>query len=71
MDSFEELGVAPELVDALAAEGIETPTEFQRAALPVLLRGNSLLAQAGPGAGTLLAYGIPLLQRVDPEARSP
>ncbi|MGD2121823.1 MAG: DEAD/DEAH box helicase, partial [Gemmatimonadota bacterium] len=71
MDSFEELGVAPELVDALIAEGIETPTEFQRAAIPVLLRGNPLLAQAGPGAGTLLAYGIPLLQRLEPEARSP
>jgi ATP-dependent RNA helicase DeaD len=70
MDSFEELGVAPELVDALAAEGIEAPTEFQRAAMPVLLRGNPLLAQAGPGAGILVAYGIPLLQRVDPQARS-
>ena len=71
MESFQELGVAPELVDALTAEGIETPTEFQRAAIPVLLRGNPLLAQAGPGAGTLLAYGLPLLQRVDPETRSP
>jgi len=71
MESFDELGVTPELVDALAAEGIEVPTEFQASAIPVLLRGNSLLAQAGPGAGTLIAYGIPLLQRVDPEARSP
>lgn len=71
MESFDELGVTPELVDALTAEGIEVPTAFQGAALPVLLRGNPLLAQAGPGAGTLLAYGIPLLQRVDPEARSP
>jgi ATP-dependent RNA helicase DeaD len=71
MESFDELGVTPELVDALTAEGIEVPTAFQGAALPVLLRGNPLLAQAGPGAGTLIAYGIPLLQRVDPEARSP
>ncbi len=71
MESFEELGVAPELVDALTAEGIEAPTELQRAVIPVLLRGNPLLAQAGPGAGTLLAYGIPLLQRVDSEARPP
>ncbi len=70
MPSFEELGVLPELVDALAAEGIEIPTPFQESALPVLLRGNSLLAQAGPGAGTLLAYGVPLLQAIDPEATS-
>ncbi len=71
MESFDELGVTPELVEALTAEGIEVPTAFQGSAIPVLLRGNPLLAQAGPGAGTLIAYGIPLLQRVDPEVRSP
>jgi ATP-dependent RNA helicase DeaD len=71
MQLFDELGVTPELVDALAAEGIEIPTEFQGAAIPVLLRGNPLLAQAGPGAGTLIAYGVPLLQRVEPDALAP
>jgi ATP-dependent RNA helicase DeaD len=71
MASFEELGVSPELVEALAAEGIEKPSAFQESAIPVLLRGNSLMAQAGPGAGTLVAYGLPLLQSVDPEADSP
>lgn len=70
MSSFEELGVAPELVEALSAEGIETPSAFQESALPVLLRENSLMAQAGPGAGTLIAYGVPILQTVDPEANS-
>lgn len=70
MASFEELGVAPELVEVLAAEGIETPSAFQESALPILLRENSLMAQAGPGAGTLIAYGIPILQAVDPEANS-
>lgn len=71
MESFEELGVDLELVDALTAEGIEIPTEFQAAAIPVLLRGNPLLGQASAGAGTLVAYGIPLLQRVDPDAQAP
>jgi ATP-dependent RNA helicase DeaD len=71
MVSFEELGVSPELVEALAAEGIEKPSAFQESAIPVLLRGNSVMAQAGPGAGTLVAYGLPLLQNVDPEADSP
>jgi len=71
MGSFDELGVTPELVEALAAEGIEVPTEIQEAAIPLLLRGNSLLVQAGPGAGTLVTYGIPLLQTLDPDATSP
>jgi ATP-dependent RNA helicase DeaD len=70
MESFEELGVTPELVDSLTDEGIEVPTEFQSSAIPVLLRGNPLLAQAGPGAGTLIAYGVPLLQRIEAEAPS-
>jgi ATP-dependent RNA helicase DeaD len=65
MQTFEELGLAPELVEALAAEGIETPTAFQREALPVVRRGNSLLGVAGPGAGTLLAYGAALLDRFE------
>ena len=71
MESFDELGVAPELVDALVADGVEIPTEFQVAAIPVLTRGNSLVGQAGPGAGTLVAYGIPVLQRIDAGATSP
>jgi len=71
MATFDELGVAPELVEALAAEGIERPSALQEDAIPLLLRGNSLMAQAGPGAGTLVAYGIPLLQNVDPGADAP
>lgn len=70
MSTFQELGISPELTEALAAEGIEVPTGFQASAIPVLLRGNHLLAQAGPGAGTLAAYGSVLLQRVEPEARA-
>ena len=61
--SFEDLEVPPELVEALAAEGLEEPTEFQRAAIPVMRRGNNLLGAVGSGAGTLVAYGVALLER--------
>jgi ATP-dependent RNA helicase DeaD len=71
VDSFEDLGVSPELVDALASEGIEAPTPLQEAALPVLRRGNNLLLAAGPGAGVLVAWGTALLDRVDPEVAQP
>ncbi len=71
MDSFEELGLSSELVEALAAEGIERPTPLQEAAIPVLRRGNNLLLAAGPGAGTMVAWGAALLERVDPDVRSP
>ncbi|MBI4540796.1 MAG: DEAD/DEAH box helicase [Gemmatimonadetes bacterium] len=71
IESFEELGLSPELVESLAAEGIERPTELQEEAIPVIHRGHNLIARAGPGAGTLVAYGVPLLQRLEPEGASP
>ncbi len=64
-DSFEELGLAAELVEALAGEGVERPTPLQRDAIPLLGRGNNALVRAGPGSGTLVAYGAPLLERIE------
>ena len=69
--SFEDLDIAPELVEALAAEGLEEPTEFQGAAVPVMRRGNNMLAAAGPGAGTLVCYGVALLESVESGAERP
>ena len=65
MDTFEELGLSPELTEALAAEGVERPTALQEACVPVLNRGNHLLIAAGPGSGTLVAWGAPLLDRIE------
>lgn len=65
MTSFEDLPLGPEIVASLAAEGIETPTPFQAAAIPVIARGNDLMGRAGPGSGTLVGYGAPLLDRLD------
>lgn len=71
MDSFEDLGLSADLVEALAAEGIERPTSLQEAAIPVLRRGNNLLLAAGPGAGTLVAWGAPLLEHLAAEGDKP
>ena len=66
MDSFEELPLSPELIEALAAEGIEVPTPLQADAIPVLARGNNLIAVAGPGSGVLVATAAPILDRLEP-----
>jgi ATP-dependent RNA helicase DeaD len=71
MESFEDLGISDVLLEALAAEGIERPTSLQEIAIPVLLRGNNLLLAAGPGSGTLVAWGAALLDRVAPEGDRP
>jgi len=71
MSSFDELGLGPEVVDALTAEGFEAPSSFQEDAIPVVGRGNNLVGRAGPGAGVLLAYGAPLLDRLALEGDTP
>ncbi len=71
MDSFEDLGLPPLLVEALAAGGLETPTELQALAIPVLRRGHSAVLRGGPGAGVLGAYALPLLERIEPAGSIP
>lgn len=71
MDSFEDAGLEPELVDTLSMLGIEQPTEFQEGVLPVIRRGNNVVARAGSGAGILVAYGAALLDRLDLEETGP
>ncbi|NIP57792.1 MAG: DEAD/DEAH box helicase, partial [Gemmatimonadetes bacterium] len=67
MSTFEELGLGPEIAAALAASGFEVPTPLQEGAIPVLRRGNNLVARAGPGAGVLVAVAAPLLDRLEPD----
>jgi ATP-dependent RNA helicase DeaD len=71
VESFEDLGLAPALVEALASEGAERPTPLQAAGIPLVRRGNNLVAHAGPGAGTLITYGAGLLDRLEPSGERP
>ncbi len=71
MESFEDLGLRPELIESLIAEGIEQPTHLQEEAIPTLRKGNSALVRGGPGAGVLVAYGTALLDRLDTGSGSP
>ncbi len=71
MESFESLPLGPEIVAALAAAGIETPTPFQAAAIPVIARGKDLMGRAGAGGGALVAWGAPLIERLEGGQGSP
>jgi ATP-dependent RNA helicase DeaD len=63
-DTFEQLGIAPELAEGAAAAGWEAPSGLQRDALPVIRRGNNVVLHASAGAGTTGAYGLGVLDRV-------
>jgi ATP-dependent RNA helicase DeaD len=60
---FAALGIAPELLSALAALGYEEPTPIQREAIPPLLAGRDLLGQAATGTGKTAAFALPMIQR--------
>ncbi len=59
--SFTSLGLAPTLLNAVAAIGYETPTAIQSAAIPAALRGEDVLGQAQTGSGKTAAFALPML----------
>jgi superfamily II DNA/RNA helicase len=63
LTTFRELGVLPEIADALERVGIVTPFPIQEMTLSVALMGTDLIGQARTGTGKTLAFGIPVLQR--------
>ncbi|MFL6055837.1 MAG: DEAD/DEAH box helicase [Actinoallomurus sp.] len=65
LTTFHELGVVPEIADALETEGIVEPFPIQTLAIPIGLGGHDIIGQARTGTGKTLAFGIPLLQRIE------
>lgn len=65
---FAALGLDPRVLAALAALGYEEPTPIQRAAIPPLIAGRDVLAQAATGTGKTAAFAIPLLHQLRPDA---
>ena len=60
--NFSDLGLAPTLQSALADMGLANPTPVQAEAIPHVLQGRDVLAQAQTGSGKTLAYVLPVLQ---------
>ncbi|MEO6962979.1 MAG: DEAD/DEAH box helicase [Puia sp.] len=72
MSTFEGLGLKAELLQAVAALGFTQPTPIQEQAIPVLLSGTKdLVGLAQTGTGKTAAFGLPLLQLLNPEQRFP
>ena len=59
--TFADLGVEPELCQALAEHGITRPFPIQALALPVALEGQDIIGQAKTGTGKTLGFALPLL----------
>src|ERR1700722_16603228 len=66
MTTFAELGLAPDLLAAVRDVGYEAPSPIQEQAIPPLLEGLDVIGQAQTGSGKTAAFGLPMLQYVDP-----
>ncbi|AMJ59067.1 DEAD/DEAH box helicase [Bosea sp. PAMC 26642] len=64
MTQFTDLGLAEQLLKALASEGYTTPTPIQAQAIPPILQGRDLLGAAQTGTGKTAAFALPLIQRL-------
>ena len=65
---FAALGLHKGVAEGLATLGYEEPTPVQLAAIPPLLQGRDVLAQAATGTGKTAAFALPLLSRLTPDA---
>ncbi len=67
MRTFEELGVMPEICEAISELGFEHPMPVQEEVIPYLLgNGNDVVALAQTGTGKTAAFGLPIIQKADP-----
>ncbi len=66
MDDFAVFGLSAEVRRAIADLGFEEPSPVQAQAIPLLLQGRDVIAQALTGSGKTAAFGIPMAERLDP-----
>jgi ATP-dependent RNA helicase RhlE len=62
--SFSDLGLAPELLRAVADKGYDSPSPIQLQAIPAVLEGRDVLAGAQTGTGKTAGFVLPILQRL-------
>jgi ATP-dependent RNA helicase RhlE len=62
--SFSDLGLLPELLRAVTDKGYDTPSPVQLQAIPAVLAGRDVLANAQTGTGKTAGFILPILQRL-------
>jgi len=71
MNTFQNLGLNEDLLQAITDLGFETPSEVQDKAIPILLdQETDLVALAQTGTGKTAAFGFPMLQKIDINSRT-
>ena len=66
---FEDMNISNEICRAVLDMGFEEATPIESQAIPVILEGKDIIGQSQTGTGKTAAFGIPLLERINPEDR--
>ena len=66
--TFEEMGLSQEMLKALEKKGYGYPTTIQAEAIPEFLQWKDVIAKAPTGTGKTFAFGIPMIEHVDPDS---
>ena len=67
---FDSLGLSPETMRAIAQRNIEVSTPVQAGCIPPMMDWQDVIAKAPTGTGKTFAYGIPIVEHIDPEDES-
>jgi ATP-dependent RNA helicase DeaD len=68
---FEDLKLSKELMKAIENMGFEEATPIQSEAIPLILQGKDVIGQAQTGTGKTVAFGVPILEMIQPKNRKP
>jgi ATP-dependent RNA helicase DeaD len=66
LSNFLELGISENLAEILKTNGITQPTAIQEQAIPAVMEGKDVIAQAQTGTGKTFAFVLPILEKIDP-----
>ncbi len=66
-EAFKSMGLSDRALAILAVLGFSDPTPIQEEAMPLLLDGIDVVGQAQTGTGKTLAFGLPIVDRIDPD----
>lgn len=67
---YEDAGIDARILRAVRELGFEYMTPIQKQAIPLFMTGRDIIGQAQTGTGKTAAFGIPILQKINPEDRS-
>ena len=68
---FSDLGISAEILRAVEDMGYTHPSPIQKQTIPFLLEGRDVIGQAQTGTGKTAAFGIPIIDQVDPQLKKP